>query len=93
MTLVGRAIDCTTSLSGAAAPPPPQILGNARNFHLDQQICANFKPPAKLPPPLLSNAPVLFIIDGAFHETLPRDDVQKLVVDWFKSESRGADRN
>jgi len=118
MTLVGRAIDCTTPRG--AVLESTSILGNARSFHLAPQICATFKAPAKLPPPLLSNAPVLFIsgtldanappfvaerirwglpnakhvvIDGGFHETLPRDDVQQLVVDWFKSGSSGADKN
>lgn len=71
MTLVGRAIDCSRPRAGenrriANAEARRSLLGNPRNIDLDPAVCAAVgtapsKTNSELPPPLLSETPVLFI--------------------------------
>jgi len=122
MTLVGRAIDCSTPILDPTRVSGTEILGDARNIYLDPQVCAaivpgNAKRKAPVPPPLRSSAPVLFIsgtldanappffaemlrwglpaarhviVTNGFHETLPSDEVQKVVAAFLRGEDIGS---
>jgi pimeloyl-ACP methyl ester carboxylesterase len=71
MTLVGRAIDCSTPIPDenrriAAAEAQTALLGNGRNLHLDPRVCAavmgnRARTKVETPQPLRSTVPVLFI--------------------------------
>lgn len=65
MTLVGRAIDCSTPLLEPTRASGAETLGNVRNIYLDPRVCAAIVPGAKrnanVPPPLRASVPVLFI--------------------------------
>jgi pimeloyl-ACP methyl ester carboxylesterase len=67
MTLVGRAIDCSTPTSEAARTSEEHmpVLGDVRNTYLDPRVCAAIVPgrPKRNAnfAALLSNVPVLFI--------------------------------
>lgn len=122
MTLMGRAMDCSAGASPERAAESAEEaarspLDNARNIHLQAEVCHEAVGRFNLGPdyrrPIYSTVPTLFlsgtldsntppfaaekvrwgfpngahiVVENGFHETLPANDVQDVVFDFFNGQ-------